>query len=406
MSSSQEESWEEEPQVLFEELNASVESKDYDQILSILQLLKQHFYKNFTTVAIYIYQHMLSESQFEEAIRLICNFPDLLLTGYFQNTTNREELFEAISEGHDLFFVYSLNCLGLSYQQINKNGFNIFEYAVHFGQFELMKQIHEKLGIKSDQEYLLLRAAKLGDLDMLKYLYEQTNLNFKYGESILKNAIKSGSIETVQYCIHIMHIQTITDPYTIELAVENAVKADSLEILQYLVNYCDILFKPSRIQPLGDPDTHIKHSLSRSLTNAIKQKKLYILKYCVEVLNIQLATYDLDSEWAHYLLLLQTAVQAGSFQCLRYLVEYCEMDISALPRWREDSLILTALNTNYDDKLKIKFISYILAKESAENTQRLMLELSPDQIDTLNLAKKKSICQDSNGNSYKKHKNE
>lgn len=406
MSSSQEEPWEEEPQGLYEELNQSLESKDYEQILIILQVLKQHFYKNFTTVAIYIYQHMVSESQFEEAIRLINNFPDLLLSSYFQNTSSREELFEAISSGHELFFAYSLNCLGLAYQQLNKNGFNIFEYAVHFGHYEIMKLIHTKLGVTSDQEYLLLRAAKLGEINILKYLFEEINLKFKYGQAILKNAIKSGSLETVQYCIQIMNISNIDDPNVIELAVENAVKAENLDILQYLINYCEILFKPSRILPLGDPDTDIKHSLHRSLSNAIKQKKLCILKFCVEVLKIQLATDDLDSDYAHYLQLLQCAVQAGSFQCLRYLVESCGLEISNLPRWREDSLVITALNTNYDDKLKLKFLGYILQKESTENTRRLMLELSPEQIDYLNLARKKSRQRDSNGNSYKKHKNE
>jgi hypothetical protein len=187
--------------------------------------------------------------------------------------------------------------------------------------------------------------------------------------------VRSGKVELLTYLYDIMGIRTVEDLAVVELAIYQACQTGSLRFLETLLKF-EFKVVVKHIQPYNE--AHFHYSLFLSLCYTAKHGFLEVIQFVYEVFKVDLATADPNSPLASYTEMLKCAVEGGQQELLRYLLEEVHLDPLLLPYQQLDSLLLTILNSDADDLVKLQMLHTVLPFESQENYARV-LELTTDE---------------------------
>jgi len=289
----------------------------------------------------------------------------------------KEELFKAAMHGlqekvSEIIEEHSVAC------SIDKEGFNLFEYSAYFGQLEMMEFCRELLGVESQDDLLLSRAATLGRVDILEYLHKELGIRSKNKQSLIKKALEPSSLCVLKFIRFQMNIKHIRCSKVFELALAKSVANNSLEILRFMNENMCYDFSPREVVPYDPNNSKRSVSLYRSFKKALKNNFQDLFRYAYYVCKLDFSTEDPSSQWGHYLKLLSLAVEQNNLEMLDLLVNELQIKIKLLPEITGESLALTIIKSQTDENTTRQMLALVLPHETPENVEAAKLQFGKE----------------------------
>lgn len=218
-------------------------------------------------------------------------------------------VFKAVSIGDSDKVLDLIDSFGIDLNIQNDANYNMFEQAVFAGQFDMMRLLKENLGILSHEDYLLIRAARQGRVDILEYLHNEVGLHTSKSDLLLKHALKSGCLDVIKFIRFEMEIFEYKGHEILELAIFKSVNNMAFENLEFLLTYFQMKFDAKKIMPMGDVNPPPKYCIFYSLCKAANANDVDFLRFCFYILKLDFSTYNTRNEKINYLELLQISVK-------------------------------------------------------------------------------------------------
>jgi len=175
--------------------------------------------------------------------------------------------------------------------------------------------IHEfNYNLICDKNKILCKAAKLGRLDVIKYIFEKTEITLDIQIIIL--AAKYGHLEIIEYFIEEIHIGGA------DIALQYAVEYGHLDLVKYLINAANFNME---VHPFGCKTFFKKYRVNNwVIINAAKYGHLDIIKYLIESQNDDNDMYiNINAEDHLDKTALEYAFENGRLDIVKYLINEC-----------------------------------------------------------------------------------
>ncbi|CAG9334331.1 unnamed protein product [Blepharisma stoltei] len=371
-------------------LNELIDSENFDGMTIMLQELEEAGYEKFHQVLLMAFQRLINRNFLTRALDLFTIFPILC---YYEKSIEgflADCLFDSICSGNEDKIKNLIDCFGNYTAVTNASNYNLFEYAVVLGKFEMAKMIRETLGVTSNEGFLLIRAARLGKVEILEYLWKEIGMYTTQTDLLLRYAIKSGSLDTLKFIRFEIGIVDYRESEILEIAIYQAIETADFNNLEFLLVYFKMNFNPKKILPMGDTEPPPKHCLYESMCKLAVMNDTDFIRYCYYVLKIDFATCNPKSEWATYLDLLKISVKNWNLKLLKILIEELGLVTRIIPDVLGECLIFYILQFPGEAKDKRKFLDYYLKYETKDNLRSIKDFLTPEMIAMLQNAKMKS----------------
>ena len=165
--------------------------------------------------------------------------------------------------------------------------------AIKIGDIDLIKYIHEELDLQTNQESSYY-AIKTGDIKIIKYVHE--NCNAQLDEYTFNDAIKTRDIDIIKYVHEDLHVQAGKN------TLNDSIRTGDIKIIKYVHEKCNsqpdentfyYSIQTGNIHILQYVHENCKAPHEYTLNTSIKTRDLGIIKYVHKQMNAQPDNFSL-----------------------------------------------------------------------------------------------------------------
>lgn len=256
---------------------------------------------------------------------------------------------------------------------------SVFDQALEFGRFDLIKQFHlSGADIFTLNHYPLRRASRKGYLDIIQYLIQhKANIHVNNDEP-LRNAIYSGNREVINYLLdagatmHYLTVEVIIDNLNMDMlrSIMNRSRVQQAYIIHHAIKYSVKLknlytFK-SMILYIIEHGLPITNWLNQSLILASKWIAVDIFQYCLSCAKI----YHLNIEDG-LIDPFYICIQKGSDYLIEALIKFSPQLNSKIDQLIIDKLMSRLGEADYWDNPPVKSLIDFAIKRQIDITSCL-----------------------------------
>lgn len=230
------------------------------------------------------------------------------------------------------------------------------------------KELYLKMK-KYDLEMLVFDACKSGDLNLIKNLLEDKDLNIDincFDGSFLHAAAKSGHIKILQYLLTSETLKEHIDIHSAQgLALKNACENGHLEVVKYLLT-----------SPELTEHARINEDNCLAFKNACEKNHFEIIKY---LLTSQDLKENLDLSKNENVIII--AADNDNINLARYLLTSKDLNGQINIHYAEDSIFRSTVQNN-----QINFLQFLIFEmniEKTESIKKFLNESANKEVDRL-----------------------
>ena len=222
---------------------------DSDMAMELLKSLECSSSEQQQVLAASALELFMQEHEYELALRLLSEYPELRKSDYITSPRFADDLFYSSKLGDLSVLRVVFEKFGLPVHIQDRSEFNLLEYGVSEQLDSVVTYAHRVLGLHSDKsDSLYSYMSWEGNKTMLRYLKYEVGLAITDTDKVVESCVRSKEIDMVQFAAEEMGVTDIHTIDVLDSAIIRAAEAGQLKPLQDLIDFFCIHIDPLQVK--------------------------------------------------------------------------------------------------------------------------------------------------------------